>query len=75
MPAWPPTGEKPRIMRETAVNIAGAAVAAAVTAIIHPRSLLFPGQTYCGLRASAPVVATPSLRNRSRACMASFDLG
>jgi hypothetical protein len=75
MPAWPPTGEKPRKTHETAVNTAALAVAAAVTTIIQRRSLLFPGHTYCGLRASVPVVATPSLRNRSRACMASFDLG
>src|SRR5216683_908359 len=32
-------------------------------------------RTHCTCRAVVPVAATPSLRRRSRACNASFDLG
>lgn len=71
MPAWPPTEEKPRITRETAATTTAAG--AVTTTVILRRSPLF--QTYWGFRASVPVGATPSLRNRSRACMASLDLG
>ena len=73
MPAYPITGERPKTTRETAVNTTVVAVATTAATVIRRRSRLF--QIYCGLRASVPVEATPSLRNRSRACMASFDLG
>ena len=74
MPARPLTGARPSSTQRAIINIIGG-IAVTITAVMARRSRSRSGPAITAGFLVAPVVATPSLRSRSRACRASFDLG